>query len=426
MLQVLPFDRQTAESVRLLFLLVGLAFVMQVAFDIVLVRNTYPPVVDDGRDLLGFVTAGKIAADPNSSPRDIYDAELQRRVQEQLTGRTIPPGTGLPFLHPPYLLPVQRTLAPLDYRETWLRWSAIMLCLFLAGFLVLGRSLRYSGVPLAERWAFVSVGLVFGPVVISLVQGQDTALLYLGVAGWLAAFTARRDFLAGIVLSLATIRPQIALVLALPFLFARRRVFVGFFVGSTLLLAWTVAQIGITGVTDFGRILVGAAGAADYGVDPRIMVSLIGILARTVPESYDDLARLVGWVVWLSMIAGLCALWTRRQRDGEIVPTDLGMAVVLSLALAPHLNYHDLSVIHVALAPALVSGSGTGRSGAGWRVIAALLGISLLISLATLSGFPIHDLLIVAGYAVALAVLVRSGPGRAMNRDTSASRPSLR
>lgn len=119
---------------------------------------------------------------------------------------------GLPFIHSPYLLPVQRALAPLDCAEFWLRWSAIMACLFFASFLFLDHAFGGAGVSAPLRLMFVAVGVAFSPVVISLVQGQDTALLYLAVAVWLAAFAARRDFLAGLALSLASIRPHIALV----------------------------------------------------------------------------------------------------------------------------------------------------------------------------------------------------------------------
>ena len=416
-------DRPSSLLPRLVILLVGLALVTQVGFDLMLVRSTSPPVISDGRDLLAFVTAGLIAEDERFGSESVYNPDVNRRVQGELTGKNIPPGTGLPFIHPPYLLPVQRALAPLDYAEFWLRWSAIMLCLFLAGFAILDSGLGRAEISTSLRLAFVAAGLAFSPVIVSLVQGQDTALLYLAVAGWMAAFAARRDVLAGLALSLATIRPHIALVLAIPFLFARRRVLVGFMVGSALLLGWFLVQVGPGGLLDYGRTLLGLASGSESGVGVQDRVNLTGILERLLPESLGQVVRFLGWGLWLGMIAGLCVLWERRGRRSGPEPADLGMAVVLALAFAPHMNYHDLSLIHAAAAPALVVSSKRCRYASGWSVIASLVGISLVISLALVSGFPVHDLLLAACYGIALVMLTSAwGRGAANQGDSIGDR----
>ena len=415
-----PLLGQPSVSLRKLAIsLAVLALVIQVGFDVVFITSTPPPVIDDGRDVLAFFTAGQIAMDESLGPTHVYNPDLQRRLQEDLTGLTIAPGRGLPFIHPPYLLPVQRALAPLDYAEFWLRWSAIMLCLFLAGFAILDSGLGRAEISTSLRLAFVAAGLAFSPVIVSLVQGQDTALLYLAVAGWMAAFAARRDVLAGLALSLATIRPHIALVLAIPFLFARRRVLVGFMVGSALLLGWFLVQVGPGGLLDYGRTLLGLASGSESGVGVQDRVNLTGILERLLPESLGQVVRFLGWGLWLGMIAGLCVLWERRGRRSGPEPADLGMAVVLALAFAPHMNYHDLSLIHAAAAPALVVSSRRSPDSSGWPVIARLVGISLVISLALLSGFPTHDLLLAACYGVALAMLIGADGRGAADRAMS-------
>ena len=415
--------RPSSVLPRRFILLVGLALIIQVGFDVVFVASAPPPAIDDGRDLLAFFTAGQIAADESLGPKYVYNPELQRRLQEDLTGLTIAPGRGLPFIHPPYLLPVQRALAPLDYAEFWLRWSAIMVCLFLAGFAILDSGLVRAGTSPSLRLAFVAAGLAFRPVIISLVQGQDTAFLYFGVAGWMAAFAARRDILAGLILSLATIRPHIALVLALPFLFARRRVLVGFIIGSALLFGWFLAQVGTGGLLDYGRTMLGLVAGSESGVGVQDRVNLLGIFERSFPESVEQVSRFLGWGLWLGMTAGLCVLWDRRGRNGGPNLVDLGIAVVLAVAFAPHMNYHDLALIHAAAAPALVVSSKRCRDASGWSVIASLVGISLVISLALVSGFPVHDLLLAACYGIALVMLTSAwGRGAANQGDSIGDR----
>lgn len=402
-------NRQTSMLPRFVILLVVLALTIQIGFDLSLVKSTSPPVIDDGRDLLAFVTAGRIAEDVRFGSGAVYDPEINRRVQEELTGRTIPPGTGLPFIHPPYLLPVQRVLAPLDYAEFWLRWSAIMACLFLAGLLFLDSTFGGAGVSAPLRLMFGAAGVAFSPVVISLVQGQDTGLLYFAVAAWLAAFAARRDFLAGLALSLATIRPHIALVLAIPFLFARRRVLAGFATGSVMLLGWFLLQVGPGGLQEYVHVSLGLAGGKESGVELPNWVSLVGILDRRLPDSASWFGPVLGWGIWAGMVIGLCALWRRRARTGGPLLLDLGIAVFLSVALAPHMNFHDMALLHVALAPALVVQAQRASAQPGWWVLAGLLVISHLISLATVPNFLGRDLLIVASYGVALLILHRAG-----------------
>ena len=410
-------NRRTSKLRRFIIPLLGLALIIQVGFDLSLVKSTTPPFVEDGRDLLAFVTAGRIAEDVRFGSESVYDPDINRHVQEELTGKTIPPGTGLPFIHPPYLLPVQRAFAPLDYAEFWLRWSAIMACLFLAGFLFLDTAFAHAGVSAPLRLAFGAVGVAFSPVVISLVQGQDTALLYFAVAGWLAAYGARRDFLAGLALSLATIRPHIALVLAIPFLFARRRVLMGFATGSVVLLGWFLIQVGPAGLLEYVHVSLGLAGGKESGVDLPNWVSLVGILDRLMPDSASWLGPAFGWGIWAGMLIGLCALWRRRNFTGGPLLLDLGIAVFLSLALAPHMNFHDLALIHAALAPALIIQSQQSRSQSGWWVIVGLLAVSLLISLATVPEFLGRDLLIVASYGVTLLILSRAGGDVAASRS---------
>ena len=89
--------------------------------------------------------------------------------------------------------------------------------------------------------------LSFFPVALALAQGQDTAVLVLGAACWSVLIRQRRDFTAGVLLSLVTIRPHIALTLAIPFVFARRRVFAGFLAGAVLLGLYSLSLVGCRG-----------------------------------------------------------------------------------------------------------------------------------------------------------------------------------
>jgi len=403
---------------RSLSIAVVFAFSLQLVLDAQFLRATFPPDPGDGRDLLAFVTAGRIYASPDPGPAGVYDLEAQRRMQEALTGLTIAPGSGLPFMHPPHLLALQAWLTRFSYTGYWLLWSGFSICCLLAGAGALGRVLRGAGVPRDPVVAFATAGLVFAPFVISVVHGQDTAFVYLGIAGWIAASIAGREFGAGLALSLATLRPHLAIVLAVPFLFARRRVFAGFVVGSLAWLGWALATVGTEGVLGFVAAIVSVAGLSEFGVDPRPMVNIAGLVRRLLPDWGLTPARVFAWSTWLGTMLFLCRRWYSSRSAGGPAPADLGLAVVLALVFSPHLNFSDLALLHAAAAPALLrTGSRPAVPTPAFRsrlsagvVILTVLVVSLLISAATLSPQPLADVWLVAAYALAMGLAVAAIP----------------
>jgi hypothetical protein len=50
-------------------------------------------------------------------------------------------------------------------------------------------------------------------------------------------------------------------------------------------------------------------------------------------------------------LVGLCILWARSRDIGE---NQIGLAIVLAVFVAPHLHYHDLTLLLVALVAALM------------------------------------------------------------------------
>ena len=391
---------------------------LQLVLDARFLRATFPPEPGDGRDLLAFVTAGTIYASPDPGPAGVYDLESQRQVQEALTGLTIVPGSGLPFMHPPHLLAVQARLTRFSYSGYWLLWSLFSICCLLAGLGALGVALRRAGVPLDTVAAFATAGLVFFPFVISVVHGQDTAFVYLGIAGWIAALIAGREFAAGLALSLVTLRPHIAIVLAVPFLFAKRRVLAGFVVGSSAWAGWAFATVGMAGVLGFVSAIVSVAGASEFGVDPRPMANVAGLVRRLLPDSALTAARVLAWATWLGTMLFLCRRWYVNRSAGGPAASDLGLAVVLALLFSPHLNFSDLALLHAAAAPALLWAS--------WRpavptpafrvhrpdaaVILTLLLASLSTYAATTTPQPLGDVWLVTAYALILGLTVVALP----------------
>ncbi|MGB9633923.1 MAG: hypothetical protein ACPL8I_11380, partial [Chloroflexaceae bacterium] len=182
-----------------------------------------------GVDFLIFYTAGRLA---NTAPlSELYDPDRQRAVQHALVGSTFFANGLLPFNHPPFLAPILGLCVDDDYRASYLRWAGMMTVVATIAALILARvSLQERALadpapdPSRRAWQSASgeallvlVGLlIFYPTFISLLKGQDTALILLGMAGWMAALRARQPLLAGLALGLTVIKPHLTLALGVP------------------------------------------------------------------------------------------------------------------------------------------------------------------------------------------------------------------
>ena len=113
----------------------------------------------------------------------------------------------------------------------------------------------------------------------------------------------------------------------------------------------SLAVLGVEGMRGFINLLLVSASGEWYGLKEPAMVNLIGLLWRFMPGLGGDTIHWIGWVAYGITLIGLCVLWARSR---EITEKQLGVAIIVSLFAVPHLHYHDLSLLIVALLPGLV------------------------------------------------------------------------
>jgi hypothetical protein len=189
-------------------------------------------------------------------------------------------------------------------------------------------------------------------------KGQDSALLLLGGLLWLAGFLDSDDRLAGLGLALTLVRPQVALVLALPFLFRRRKILAWFCLGAAALGLYSYLQVGWGGAVDYYHLLTLSAAGQGYGIAEAAMFNLVGALLRLVPGLDPQAVHAIGWGVYAASLLGLCLLWGFSK---QVQLWHLALAVTLSLFAAPHLHYHDLALLAVPLVGLAAAGVAAGR-----------------------------------------------------------------
>lgn len=344
-----------------LFAFTGLAFLILI-YPLLWLRVLLDPLQRTAVDFLPFYAAGSIARSEGMPL--VYDWETQRHAEDQvltatlldeLARRGLPtpgdPGPALsssevnPFPHPPFLLPLLAWLARLEYLPAYIVWVLLMAACALLAALLLAR-LVPQAVGRSRLVLLLGIWLFF-PLYFSLLNGQDSALLLLAAAVWAWGLDAGRERLSGLGLALVSLRPHMALVLGPLFLFKHRKVGLWFLAGTGLLVGISLLLLGPSGVGHYLDILLASAsGEGNKFFNEELMVNLLGLLRRTLPQLPGALLRRTAWWGYFLAIAFLCVVWIRSRR---IQDRHIGLAVVLTLLAAPHCHYHDLALLLLPL-----------------------------------------------------------------------------
>ncbi|MGD8404529.1 MAG: glycosyltransferase family 87 protein [Anaerolineales bacterium] len=307
-----------------------------------------------GTDFMALYAAGKIAREHGFS--QVYDLQLQKQVEESVLGFQILPTDVNPFVHPPFILPVLAVISNWDYPTAFSIWGFFLLLIFVLSSWILSKSLVHIGKPVI---LFLG-SLLFFPTFVSILNGQNTAILALGGALWLYGFTKRDDRLSGIGLALTTIRPHFAILLAAPFLFKRRKIFWWFCAGAGFLTLFSIVLVKISGTLAFIDILTVSASGEGYKINESAMFNVIGWLHRTLPAFSPANIRLTGWIIYAIAFIGLILFWIRSKTLNE---GHVGIAVLTCLLAVPHLHYHDLALLLVPIFCLLIMADRRLRSG---------------------------------------------------------------
>ncbi len=328
---------------RRIFLVTGLASLL-IVYAVLWVRMFTNHAERTGSDFISAYTAGRVAR--LWGGEHVYDLALQQTVQAQVVGFDLAPGQVLMFNHPPYLVPLLAALMDGDYQASLVRYALVMVALYGGTLALAGRLLRRAGWGKNEIALALAGMATFYPLFVSLLNTQDTALMALGAALWLFGLLTGRDWLAGLGLALTSVRPHVTVVLAAPFLFRRRAVFGWFALGGAALGLVALLAVGVEGLKAYAGILLTAAGGEFYGMQEAAMVNLVGLLWRVAPGLGGETIRLTGWIVYGLAIAALCLLW---RRSLQVEEKRAALAAALAIFAAPHLHYHDLTLLLIPL-----------------------------------------------------------------------------
>jgi len=293
-------------------------------------------------DFVAFYSAGWIARTEGKG--NVYNLDYQRMVEERVSGNSMELDEVNPFVHPPFIVPILSHIVQSDYVLSYKNWALLMTILLTISALFLIFSLPHSSK--MEYILLLLSSLLFFPGMVSILNGQDTAILLLGGSIWFYGMVKGKSRLAGLGLALTTIRPQISLILAFPFFFKYRRIWWWYCAGVAFLIVVSLLVLGTENILGFLRILTVSAGGEGYLINERAMVNLLGLLRNIFPNALPGGLRYLSWFSYLAAIVSVCLLWKRLNLSFE---NYISFAIVISIFFSPHLHYHDLELLLLPL-----------------------------------------------------------------------------
>jgi len=303
----------------------------QVALTAVALGFVVYPMTEPGHDVINsdwpaFATGAKIAI---SDPGHLYDIDLQRRVQLEVTGgrQLVTPGIQgiLPFLAPAYVALMAVPFALLGTELGGRLWILFGLACFAVGLWLATRPRS----PAAALPGFAAV-----PTALLLLNAQIDGFVVLGLGAALALWS--RPWLAGLVLGLTLTKPQLVLPVGLALILARK---------WRVLAGWAIAGIALW---------------ASYAIfDPLWVVHWLAPASSTVqPVAREvDLAHLVVFLpqaiqsyglAVISLVTGLVVIWLAWRRRDEL-PVAASILVAGGVFVSPHALPTDLVLVSLAL-----------------------------------------------------------------------------
>ena len=287
--------------------------------------------VDDviNSDWPAFATGARLIV---HDPGHLYDLDVQRRVESDVTGGRVLVSLGihgiLPFLAPAW---VALFAVPFDLLGTDLGGRAWVVF----GLLCLGAGLYLATRPRPPTEllpAFASV-----PTALVMLNAQVDGLVVLGVGAAIALWPRR--FLVGLALGLTLVKPQLVLPLGVALLILARSEW-------KVLAGWATA----------GAALL----AATLALNPHWVMDWLGQTRSTVQTGAREIDlphlavalpdRLQGaGLAVLTLLTLVAVLWLARRINGHEMRPGIAVLVAGGVLAAPHALPTDMTLIALAL-----------------------------------------------------------------------------
>lgn len=298
------------------------------------------PSLRTGTDFMAFYSAGRVAQ--QYGIENAYKIPLQHKIQEEVVGFPILQEQILIYIHIPAIIPILFLLISENYVISFFIWTFLMLVIY--GFAIFRLT---KAINLNKNNLLIILGsILFFPLFQSLLLGQDSAILFLGLVLWLQGMTSKNDWVAATGLVLTAIRPHFSLLFLISAIFYDYRKSWKYILGMLIFTFINMFLMGKEGTFDFINILQVSASGKGHGTNEISMFNLIGLIVRSLPFLDIGMIRVTGWIGYATAILILPIIWGWKNKSLEWL---ISITILLTLFLAPHLHYHDLVLLIVPL-----------------------------------------------------------------------------
>jgi hypothetical protein len=310
-------------------------------------------------DFVSTLTGGYIISQGGGT--QLYDLPTQQIAQNFILD-PLPPGKLLPYNHLPWEALLVAPLMDMPFPIVFAFWT------MLAG-LAIGISLGMmdSALPVTRQvgWVMSMAACSYLPLIRSLMLGQNSPMVLMGLCGTYVAIKRNKPGWAGAALLLVALKPQVLpLVLLLVLAQGHWRAIGSFVVGFGALSILSMPVLGLDWPIRYASLLLGVANWQDAAaIDPGIMHNWRGFFTNL----FDGGGAVGIMLILATLLSVMLLLWTwlrSRRASGEDTdspsfdPTrwDLlwALTVVVAVLISPHLNPHDLSLL---IFPAWIAGA---------------------------------------------------------------------
>ncbi len=277
-------------------------------------------------------SAGRLLIEGRAA--ELYDLAAQARVQQVATATA----RSSWFVSPPFVALAIAPLGALPYPLAGVVWTLLSI-----GALTLSFALLRPFAPdvLTRDWRLtVLVAAASYPVLQVVLVGQDSSFVLLALACGIRLLDAGRDAVAGVVLALGLMKPQLTFVVPLVLLAQRRGRTLGAFIATALALALvSLAVVGPDGVRNWVALIT----SPEYSESVQQAfawkaVSVSALLTVLTPD-WGQTWQLV--LVLVGLMLCVPAVRAFRRTLGRPVLT-WGLATGVAVLASPHLLVYDL------------------------------------------------------------------------------------
>jgi len=289
-----------------------------------------------GADFVHFYTLGHLAS--TRQIETMYDPARLYRTQVDL----VPASAGeiYPPVYPPQAAVIFSPIARLSYQQALLIWNLLTI----AGYvLIVWSTWKAVAQLLPDRTLVFAAAAAFPPFWSLVLHGQVTVIVLAAFwAGW-RALERRQRWLAGAAFGLLAVKPQFGIALAVVVLAG----------GQWSMLAGALASVTAQAAAIW--LFLGSDVFTAYADSvPMILTHADQLIAKPfTSHSLRALTRLapnwIGLPIWILSSAAVLWYTARVWKSHSPVRVRLGVVVLASILVNPHVIVYDLTVLALPL-----------------------------------------------------------------------------